>query len=153
MIRKLAALAVGGVLAASVYGAAATIGNVSDGTAATGSGPVASCGDITGSTYLLYGTGISGQTNTTVTGSPSDITRVTRVNVETVDSCIDINFFVQLQDGSNSNLDGVGFCEVTATGGLGFDEASSGDNVAGCTVDLSTPVNVADIYHLVVTQT
>jgi hypothetical protein len=153
MFRKLAALAVGGVLAAAVYGAAATIGDVSGGTAATGAGPVASCGDITGSTYLLYGTGISGQTATVVTGTPSDITKVTRVNVETVGSCVDINFFVQLQDGSNGNLDGVGFCEVTSTGGLNYDEASSGDNVPGCTVDLSTPVNVADIYKLVVTQT
>jgi acetyl-CoA carboxylase carboxyltransferase component len=153
MLRKIAALAVGGVLAAAVYAAAATIGNVSDGTAATGSGSVASCGDITGSTYLLYGTGITGQTSTVLINTPSDITKVTRVNIETVTDCININFYVQLKDGGGSNLDGVGFCEVTASGGLGFNELSSGDNVPGCTVDLNVPVNVAAITTLVVTQT
>ena len=161
MFRKVAALAVGGILAASVYGAAATIGNVVGGTAATGQGSVASCGDITGSTYLLYGTGISGnnagghgdQDNTVVINTPSDISKVTRVNIETVGDCVDINFYVQLKDGGFGNLDGIGFCEVTSTGGLGFNEASSDDNIPGCTVDLSVPVNVADIITLVVTQT
>lgn len=152
MIRKLTALMVGGVLAAAVYAAASTL-IVSDGTAATGQGDVNSCGDVTGSTYLLHGTGISGQTSTVVTGTPSDITKVTRVNIETVGGCVDINFFVQLKDGGGSNLDGVGFCEATLTGGLGFDEASSTDNTPGCTVDLSTEVNVSAIEFLVVTQT
>ncbi len=161
MFRKLAALAVGGVLAASVYGAAATIGDVSGGTAATGAGPVASWGDITRSPHLLYGTGISGdnagghgnQDNTVEINTPSDITRVTRVNIETTLSCVDINFYVQLKNGSGGNLDGIGFCEVTSTGGLGVNETNKNDNVPGCTVDLSTPVNVADIITLVVTQT
>ena len=152
MLRKLAALAVGGILAAAVYGAAASL-NVADGTAATGSNSVNSCGDVTGSTYLLHGTGISCQTDTVVTGSPSDIAKVTRVNIETQESCIDINFFVQLQDSGGGNLDGVGFCEATASGGLGFDEASDTDNTPGCTVDLDTEVDVLDIAFLVVTQT
>lgn len=152
MIRKLTALIVGGILAAAVYGAASTL-IVSSGTAATGQGDVDKCGDVTGSTYLLHGTGISGQTNTVVTGTPSDITKVTRVNIETDASCEDINLFVQLKDGGGSNLDGVGFCEVTLTGGLGFDEAGSGDNVPGCTVDLSSEVDVSAIEALVVTET
>lgn len=153
MLRKIAALAAAGVLAAGVYAAAATIGNVAGGTAATGSGSVTSCGNITGSTYLLSGTGISGQTSTTLVNTPSDITKVTRVNVETVADCVDINLYVQLKGAANANLDGVGFCEVTATGGMNFNELSAGDNVPGCTVTLATPVNVADILSLVVTET
>lgn len=152
MTRLLAALAVGGVLAAAVYAGAATL-NVSDGTAATGQNVVASCGDVTGSTYLLWGTGISGQEDTVVTGFPSDITKVTRVNIETEEGCIDINFFVQLKDTGGSYLDGVGFCEATASGGLGFNEADAGDNTPGCTVTLGSAVDVAAIAFLVVTQT
>ncbi|OGN85316.1 MAG: hypothetical protein A2X23_10500 [Chloroflexi bacterium GWC2_73_18] len=152
MIRKLAALMVGGILAAAVYGAASTL-IVSSGTAATGQGAVDNCGDVTGSTYLLYGTGISGQTFTEVTGAPSDITKVTWVNIETGSECYNINLFVQLKDGSENPLDGVGFCEVTATGGLGWNEAWNGDNTYGCTVALSTPVNVSAIEFLVVTET
>jgi hypothetical protein len=153
MLRKIGAIAIGGVLAASVYAAAATIGNVESGTAATGQGAVASCGNIIGSTYLLSGTNVSGQTATVLVNTPTDITRVTRVNVETANGCVDINLYVQLKDSGGSNLDGVGFCEVTATGGLGFNELNASDNVAGCTATLGTPVNVSQITALVVTQT
>ena len=154
MFRKVAALVVGGLLAASVYGAAATISDVSTGVAATGQGDVVACGNITGSTYLLYGTGISGQTATVEIDTPSDITRVTRVNIETDPSCVQNNLYVQLKTGpSGSLLDCIGFCQVTASGGLGYNETDATDNVAGCTVDLSTPVNVSDIFTLVVTET
>ena len=152
MIRKLAALMVGGILAAAVYGAASTL-IVSSGTAATGQGDVDKCGDVTGSTYLLYGTGISGQTATVVTGTSSDVTKVTWVNIETSSDCQNINVFVQLKDWGGSYLDGTGFCEVTLSGGLNYDEDDSTDNVPGCTVLLSTPVPVADIEFLVVTMT
>jgi len=161
MLRKIAALAIGGVLAASVYAAAAVIGNVSDGTAATGAGDVNSCGDITGSTHILHGAGFTGdnagghgnQDNSVMVNTPSDITKVSMVNIETDDGCIDINHYVQLQNGTGGNLDGVGFCEVTATGGFGFNELSHTDNTAGCTVVLTHSVAVADIEKLVVTQT
>ena len=116
-------------------------------------GAVASCGNIIGSTYLLSGTNVSGQTATVLVNTPTDITRVTRVNVETANGCVDINLYVQLKDSGGSNLDGVGFCEVTATGGLGFNELNASDNVAGCTATLGTPVNVSQITALVVTQT
>jgi hypothetical protein len=161
MLRKIAALAVAGVLAASVYAAAAVIGNVSGGTAATGAGDVDSCGDITGSTYILHGAGFTGdnagghgnQDNSVMINTPSDITKASMVNIETVADCVNINLYVQLQNGTGGNLDGVGFCEVTSTGGFGFNELSPGDNVPGCTVVLTHSVAVADIEKLVVTQT
>jgi acetyl-CoA carboxylase carboxyltransferase component len=161
MLRKIAAVAVAGVLAASVYAAAAVIGNVSTGTAATGSGDVDSCGNITGSTYILHGAGFTGnnagghgnQDNSVMINTPSDITKASMVNIETVADCVNINLHVQLQNGSGGNLDGVGFCEVTSTGGFGYNETNAGDNVPGCTVVLTHSVAVADIEKLVVTQT
>ena len=52
MKRLAVALAVGGVVFGAVWAVAATM-NVSGATAATGTGDVAKCGDVTGSTFIL----------------------------------------------------------------------------------------------------
>ncbi len=150
MFKFLVAAAVALGLAAAAWGAAATL-TVGWGTAATGSGTVGSCGDVTGTTFLLKGTTVSGEP-AIWSGPVTDVTKVTGVNIETVASCVAQNVFVQLTDSGGNALDGVGFCEVTAGGGLGWLEGSGGDNVPGCTVTLSAEVSVAAIAGISVTM-
>jgi hypothetical protein len=162
MRRILIASAVGIALFA-IVAYAATL-NVGFATAATGSGPVGSCGDVTGSTFILVGQSIaaSGQ-NDTVTGAPTDIEHAFAVNIETVAACDQINAFIAVKN-SGGGVMATGSCEINAAGGpnggthddgLGFNEAGTGDNVPGCTAVFSggaTP-NVGDIYFLQVTMT
>lgn len=161
----LLALLVGAAIFGTVYGLAATM-SVESGTAATGQGEVIKCGDVTGSTYILVGQSIaaSGQ-NDTVTGNASNIEHAFAVNIETDGPCDEINAFVAVKNGVGAVL-ATGSCviqdatpggdDINADGyndGLGFDEASGADNVAGCTAVLSGTPNVADIAFLQVTTT
>jgi hypothetical protein len=162
MKRILIASAVGVALFAIVaYAATLTVGS---GTAATGNGDVASCGDVTGSTFVLMGQDVNpktgafpvdpGQAVMTDT-TPTDITKTTQVNIETGvnDSCVGINVNVQLQGPDGNNLPGAtGSCEVFDGGGLGYDEVGTSDNTDGCTVDLAASQDIAPISEIVVTE-
>ena len=165
MKRLILALLVGGVFFGAVYGLAATL-SVGFGTAATGTGDVGSCGNVTGSTYILVGQsiGASGQDDV-VTGDPTDVDHVKAVNIETDGACDEQNAFVAVKNAGGTTF-ATGSCviedadpagdDIDADGfndGLGYDEASPGDNVAGCTAALSGLVNVADIWFLTVTMT
>jgi len=161
MKRIILTLAVGVAMFAVVAYAATLI--VGSGTAATGQGEVAKCGDVTGSTFILQGQDVNPKTGTfptdpgdaVLSGTPTNITRTTQVNIETGvdDSCVGININVQLKDAGGSNLPGAtGSCEVFDGGGLGFDEVSAGDNTDGCTVDLAVSQDIAPITALVVTE-
>jgi hypothetical protein len=161
MRRILIASAVGIALFATVaYAATLTVGFA---TAATGTGPVGSCGDVTGSTFILVGQSISASAQPDiVTGAPTDIEHAFAVNVETVADCDQINAFVAVKNAGGAVM-ATGSCEINAAGGpnggthndgLGFNEASGADNVPGCTAVFSggaTP-NVGDIYFLQVTM-
>jgi len=166
MKRFIVALLVGGVFFGAVYGLASTL-NVGFGTAATGNGDVASCGDVTGSTYILEGQSINfpDAGTVTVTGTPEDISQFKAVNIETDSGCDQINVFIEVKDGENGTGNTIfsGGCEVHANGGLGYDEdnGASNDNTYGCTVVSSTIdfvgddtfPDVVDAESLVVTMT
>ena len=162
MKRIILALGVGVALFAVVaYAATLSVGFA---TAATGQGDVGSCGDVTGSTFILVGQSIaaSGQPDI-VTGDPTDITHAYAVNIETVAGCDQINAFVAVKNGAGVVM-ATGSCEInalagpnggTANDGLGFNEADGSDNVPGCTAVFgggATP-NVGDIFFLQVTMT
>ena len=163
MKRLIVALLVGGVFFGAVYGLASTL-IVGFGTAATGEGDVGSCGDVTGSTYVLKGQGVADGPggDDYLFGFPTDITKATHVNIETVAGCDQINAFVQVEDIGGAVL-ATGSCQISGDGvqttgpaddGLGYDEGfNSGDNLPGCTALLSAEVDVADIESLVVTMT
>lgn len=164
MKRIILALGVGVALFA-VVAFAATL-SVTDSTAASGTGDVASCGPVTGSTFILKGQDVTPKTGTFPTDpgnaaltdtTPDDITRTTQVNIETGvdDSCVGININVQLQGPDGINLvNATGACEVFDGGGLGFDEVdnSNADNTDGCTVILAAEQLIAPITELVVTE-
>jgi len=162
MKRLAVALAVGGVVFGAVWAVAATM-NVSGATAATGTGDVAKCGDVTGSTFILE------SQSDTLTGPDTfgpvgtfgvaDITEFKAVNIETIADCDKINAFVEVRDGSG-NPTASGSCEINLEDGLGFDEAGTGDNVPGCTAFVGTDTlanddlpDVALAEDLVVTMT
>lgn len=163
MKRIVLALGVGVTLFAVVaYAATLSVGFA---TAATGQGDVGSCGDVTGSTFILVGQVISASSGPdTVTGDPTDIEHAYAVNIETVAGCDQINAFVAVKNGAGAVM-ATGSCEInagpggpnggTANDGLGFNEASTADNVPGCTAVFgggATP-NVGDIFFLQVTMT
>jgi hypothetical protein len=146
MKRIILALAVGSALFAAAYAAAATL-NVTGSTAASGSGAVAKCGDVDGTTFILKGETINNADAwTTVTGNSTDPTLARAVNIETVDSCDRQDVFV-LVDGMGSIA-----CTVHVGGGVGYDEANTGDNTYGCTALLNDYVSVAGINWLTVTM-
>jgi len=135
--------------------------SVGSGTAASGNGDVAKCGDVTGSTFILKGQDVNPKTgvfpvdpgDAAQSGTPSDITKVIQVNLETDGACVGINLTVQLQGPDGTNLvGGTGSCEVFAGGGLGFNEVSTGDNTDGCTVVLASEQSVSVITELLVTE-
>ena len=144
MKRILLALAVGVALFA-VVAFAATL-NVTDSTAAAGRNVVASCGDVTGTTFILEGQGIAAIDGaTTLTGSPSDIAEFKAVNLEvTEDACNRINAFVEVRTMGGVSIFNAS-CEVHDDGGLGFNEAVAGDNPDGCTALLVAPVDTPGI--------
>ena len=168
MKRILIALGVGLAMFA-VVAYAATL-NVGFSTAATGTGPVGSCGDVTGSTFILVGQAISASSQPDiVTGTPTDIEHAYAVNIETVAGCDQINAFVAVKNSAGAVM-AIGSCEISAgatspgpggpsgpnggidNDGLGFNEGSPVDNVPGCTAVLSGTPNVGDIYFLQVTM-
>lgn len=165
MKRIIVALALSGMVFGAVYALAATL-TVGGGTAASGTGDVDPCGNVTGSTYILVGQAISasGQDDI-VMGDPTDVDHVQAVNIETDGPCDEINAFVAVKNGAGAVL-ATGSCviedadpagdDIDSDGfndGLGFDEAGASDNVAGCTAVLSGTPNVADIEFLTVTMT
>ena len=146
MKRLIVALMVGGALFAAAFAAAANL-NVTDSTAASGSGPVASCGDVTGTTFILLGETINEPGAWTyLTGNSSDPRVAIAVNIETVSDCDQQDVFV-LVDGTGSTP-----CTVHAGGGLGWNEGSKADNTYGCTAVLNNNVAVASISTLTVTM-
>jgi hypothetical protein len=162
MKRLAVALGVGAVVFGTVWALAATM-DVSGATAATGTGDVAKCGDVTGSTFILEGQSdtLSGPDLFGPVGTfgVADITEFKAVNIETVADCDHINAFIEVRDGSGSPI-ASGNCEVNLEDGLGFDEASASDNVPGCTAFVGTDTvanddlpDVAPAVQLVVTMT
>jgi hypothetical protein len=172
------ALALSGVVFGTVYALAATL-NVGFGTAATGTGDVGSCGDVTGSTYILESQSI-GFAGDDIVGSlgnlgPADITEFKAVNIESVPDCDQINVFVAVYDGEGGtgNVIATGSCQISGDSdgvvdpgdppeddGLGYDELGTGDNVPGCTAVVGTDTvldddlpDVADAESIVVTMT
>lgn len=167
MLRTLFVLVVIASVFAAAYGSASSL-TVGSGTAATGSGDVAKCGDVDGSTYILKGQTVnSAVQDDTVTGSPSDITKATHVNIETADGCDGMNAFIALYAGENGTGTqlATGSCTIASqtvdndgaligeADGLGWAEGNAADNVAGCTAQLSGEVGVSAIESLVVTMT
>jgi len=148
MKRLIVALMVGGALFAAAFAAAANL-NVTNSTAASGDGAVLSCGDVTGTTFILYGETINEPgASTYLTGNSSDPRYAIAVNIETGDlsSCDQQDVFV-LVDSMGSTP-----CTIHAGGGLNYDEASKADNNYGCTAVLNGSVAVASITTLTVTM-
>jgi len=146
MKRLIVALVVGGMLFAVAWGAAASL-NVDWATGASGTGTVGSCGDVTGSTFILYGETINSPGGATyLTGNSTDPRYASAVNIETVEACGQQDVFV-LVDGTGSTP-----CTVHAGGGLGWLENAVSDNLPGCTAVLDSPVAVASITTLTVTM-
>jgi hypothetical protein len=148
MKRIILALVVGSALFAAAYAAAASLG-VTTSTAATGTGDVVSCGDVTGTTFILKGEAINDAAGwTTVTGNSNDPRYAEAVNIETgtSSSCDQQDVFVMV-DGAGS----IG-CTVHAGGGVNYNEADYGDNNYGCTALLTSYVDVAGITKLTVTM-
>ena len=151
MKRLIVALLVGGVVFGTVWGLASGL-DVGFGTAATGTGDVGSCGDVSGSTYILEGQTITTAGNDTVTGDPTDIAEFQAVNIEVDDDCDEQNAFVQVFDGENGTGTAIatGSCTIhngdnpdivgdnADVDGLGWDEGSTSDNVGGCTALVGT---------------
>jgi len=157
MKRLLAALAVGGIVFTMVWGAAASLG-VDFTTLANGTGDVNRCGDVIGATYILYGQTVDQTGGDVITGQPSDVSKIIGINIETESGCAwdsqGAQLWVEVRDTSNARLSS-GTCQVKSNGGVFYNEADSGDNIAGCTAFFDNPgaVNVADVYHLSVTET
>ena len=146
MRRIILALAVGSALFAAAYAAAATL-DVTGSTAASGTGAVAKCGDVTGTTFILKGEAINDAAGwTTVTGKSDDPRYAEAVNIETVPGCVDQDVFV-LVDSMGSTP-----CTVHDGGGVNYNEAAPGDNNFGCTALLNDYVGVAGISNLTVTM-
>src|SRR3990172_2262677 len=144
MKRLALALLVGGVVFGTVWGLASTL-NVAFLTAATGSGDVGSCGDVTGGTFILESQSVvtSGDDLAGALGNvgPADITEFKAVNIETVPGCDKINAFVEVLDGSGSVI-ASGNCQISGDSdgstdpgdppeddGLGYDELGTADNL------------------------
>jgi hypothetical protein len=164
--------------AAIVFGgvwALASALTVSDATAATGNGNVASCGDVTGSTFILesqsvvtIGDDLVGNLGNV---RPADISEFKAVNIESIAACDQINVFVEVRAGENGMgaVVASGSCQISGDGtpgsgaeddGLGFDELGTSDNVPGCTALVGNDTladddlpNVLAAESLVVTMT
>jgi len=146
MKRLILAVVVGGALFAAAWGAAAAL-NVDFATGASGTGTVGSCGDVTGSTFILVGETINSPGGATyLTGNSTDPRYTNAVNIETVGSCDNQDVFV-LVDSMGSTP-----CTVHLNGGLGWNEALVFDNTYGCTAVLNGDVAVASITTLTVTM-
>jgi len=166
MKRFIVASITAGVVFGSVWALAANL-NVGSATAATGQGEVVSCGDVTGSTFILLGRSVlnAGQnaSNPSVeTGIATDITKTTGVNVEVPESCIvqegegdalDTGATLDVQVKAGATIVGSGTCEVQSHAGLGTSAENGSDNVPGCTVTFAGPTDIAPIDALVVTET
>jgi hypothetical protein len=129
------AIVIGLIAFGTVYAAAAAL-RVEGATAATGRGGVESCGDVTGSTFVLEGqelvTSGADTAGPFIDGVAADITEFQAVNIETVADCEQLNAFVQVKDAQGKVI-ATGACAIDADGGMGFDEANGVDNVPGCT--------------------
>jgi len=176
--RIIVALALSGMVFGAVYALAAVL-SVDFGTAATGTGDIGSCGDITGSTYILESQSVvtSGDDLAGGVGNvgPADMSEFKAVNIETVPGCDGINAFIEVHDadGGGGNVIASGSCEISGDSdgitdpgdppdddGLGFDELGTTDNVPGCTAFVGTDTtsdddlpDVAAAESIVVTTT
>ncbi len=162
MKRVILALVVGGAIFGTVYGFAAML-DVTTSTAASGTGSVVKCGDVTGTTFLLVGETVSNGTggDDYVSGTATDIVHVQAVNIETTASCNDQNAYVAVKNAAGTTL-ATGSCTISGDGtpgsgpaddGLGWLEAATADNVPGCTALLNGTPNIGDIAFLTVTMT
>jgi hypothetical protein len=173
MKRIFVAAAAAALVFGSVWALAATL-DVGFGTAATGTGDVDKCGDVTGSTYILEsqsldtaGPDLAGGLNNV---GPADITEFKAVNIESSTDCDMINVFIEVHDADDGggNVIASGTCQISGDGapggvdddGLGFDELGIDDNVPGCTAIVGSDTladddlpDVVDAESLVVTMT
>jgi hypothetical protein len=162
--RIIVALALAGMVFGGVYALAAVL-SVGDGTASSGSGDIGEGCSVTGSTYVLEGqtVGTGDDGGDIVTGTPTDISQFTHVNIETSGCDFPLNVFIEVKDGNGGtgNTIASGTCEIrdgdgtdeAGDGGLGADEDDDNDNVEGCTAGPFAPADVVDAESLVVTET
>lgn len=137
MRRIITALAVGGVLAAAVFGAAASLGGLFNTQLSADDATVVSCeGATPDGVFVDYGLGVS----------PGGVTRVTSVLLSGLaDGCLGQNATVYLEDGIGSTVNGTAPV-IDPTPG----PASPNDNLATVVLGGTLPASAVTGIHVTV---